>query len=85
VLQQIFIGRKHGGSLGVDVLHRAESIFLIAAHGDRVVGARNLEDVEAVVCCRYELGQGWVVEDGIVGQRDVGDVKVEAFRSVDVL
>jgi hypothetical protein len=37
-----------------------------------------------VVRCRHELCQGWVAEDGIAGQRDVGDVEVEAFRPVVV-
>jgi hypothetical protein len=37
-----------------------------------------------VVCCRHELGQGWVAEDGVVGQRDVGDVQVKAFCPVVV-
>jgi hypothetical protein len=34
-------------------------------------------------CC-HEPCQGWVAEDGIVWQRDVGDVKVEAFCPVVV-
>jgi hypothetical protein len=48
MLQQIFIGDEHGGGLTVDMLHRMESILFIAAHGDRAVGAWNLEDVASM-------------------------------------
>jgi hypothetical protein len=34
-------------------------------------------------CC-HEPGQGWIAEDGIVWQRNVGDIKVEAFCPVVV-
>jgi hypothetical protein len=47
MFQQVFVGGEHGGGLTVDMLHRSESVLLVAAHADRAVGARNLEDVEA--------------------------------------
>jgi hypothetical protein len=34
-------------------------------------------------CC-HEPCQGWIAEDGIVWQRDLGDVEVEAFCPVVV-
>jgi hypothetical protein len=37
-----------------------------------------------VMRCRHESCQGWVAKDGIVRQRDVGDVEVEAFCPVVV-
>jgi hypothetical protein len=37
-----------------------------------------------VVRCHHELCQGWVDKDGVVRQRDVGDVEVEAFRPIVV-
>jgi hypothetical protein len=49
------------------------------------IGAGNLGDVEAVVHCYHEPCQGWVAEDGIVRQRDVGNIKVEAFCPVVLL
>ena len=33
---------------------------------------------------RHELGQGWIPEDGIVWQADVGDVKVDELGVVVV-
>ena len=33
---------------------------------------------------RHELGQGWIPEDGIVWQTDVGDVKVDELGTVVV-
>ena len=32
----------------------------------------------------HELGQGWVPEDGVVWQMDVGDVKVDELDAVVV-
>ena len=32
----------------------------------------------------HELGQGWILEDGIVRQADVGDVKVDELGVVVV-
>jgi hypothetical protein len=61
------------------MLHRSESILLIAPHGDCAVGARNLEDIEAMMRCCHKPCQGWVAENGIVWQRNVGDVEVEAL------
>ena len=33
---------------------------------------------------RHELGQGWIPEDGIVRQVDVGDVEVDELGAVVV-
>jgi hypothetical protein len=37
-----------------------------------------------VMRCRHESCQGWVAEDGILRQCNVGNVKVEAFYPVVV-
>ena len=34
---------------------------------------------------RHELGQGWIPEDGIVWQADVGDIKVNELGAVVVV
>jgi hypothetical protein len=34
--------------------------------------------------CRRESCQGWIAQDGVVRQRDVGDIEVEAFCPVVV-
>ena len=34
---------------------------------------------------RHELGQGWIPEDGIVRQVDVGDVEVDELGAVVVV
>jgi hypothetical protein len=52
VFQQILVGGEHGDGLTVDMLHRSESVLFVAAHGDHAVGARNLEDVEAMNLAR---------------------------------
>jgi hypothetical protein len=31
--------------------------------GDHAIGARNLEDVKAVMRCRHKSCQGWVAQD----------------------
>ena len=33
---------------------------------------------------RHELGQGWILEDGIIWQADVGDVEVDKLGVVVV-
>ena len=37
-----------------------------------------------MVCCRHELGESWVPEDGIVRQANVGDVEVDELGVVVV-
>ena len=37
-----------------------------------------------MVSHRHELGQGWVPENGVVWQTDVGDVEVDELRAVVV-
>ena len=37
-----------------------------------------------MVCHHHELGQGWIPEDGIVRQVDVGDVEVDELGAVVV-
>ena len=42
----------------------------------------HLENIEAMVGHCHELGQGWIPEDGIVRQVDVGDVEVDELGVV---
>ena len=42
------------------------------------------KDIVAVMSHGHELGQGWVPEDGIVWQANVGDVKVNELGAVVV-
>ena len=58
-------------------LEGAHCISLFAWDRDDPTAPWHLEDVVAVVCHCHELGQGWIPEDGIVWQTDVGDVEVD--------
>ena len=44
----------------------------------------HLEDIVAMMGHRHELGQGWVPEDGVVWQENVGDVEVDELGAVIV-
>ena len=57
---------------------------LFAGHRDDPTASWHLEDVVAVVGHRHELGQGWVPEDGVIRQTDVGDVEVDELGAVVV-
>ena len=50
-------------------------LFLRTGYDDSTA-SRHLEDIVAVMGHRHELGQGWIPEDGVVWQVDVGDVEV---------
>ena len=65
-------------------LERAHRILLFAGDCDDSAASRHLEDIVAVMGHRHELGQGWIPEDGVVWQVDVGDVEVDEFVAVVV-
>ena len=65
-------------------LEGAHRISLFAGDHDDSAASWHLEDVVAVVGHRHELGQGWIPEDGIVRQTDVGDVEVDELGAVVV-
>jgi hypothetical protein len=73
VFQQILVGGEVCGGLMVDMLYGAKSVFLIAAHGDRAVGARHLENVEWVV---KKLRFCWVGHGTGLICRSSGSVKL---------
>ena len=56
----------------------------MAGDRDDPAASWHLEDVVATVCHCHELGQGWIPEDGIVRQVDVGDVEVDELGAVVV-
>ena len=52
--------------------------------GDDSTASWHLEDIVPMVRHCHELGQGWVPEDGVVWQTDVGDVEVDELGAVVV-
>ena len=65
-------------------LKGAHRISFLAGDRDDPAASWHLEDILAVVGHRHELGQGWILEDGIVRQVDMGDVKVDELGAVVV-
>ena len=65
-------------------LERAHRILLLAGDRDDVAVPWHLEDIVAMMGHRHELGQGWVPEDRIIWQADVGDVEVDELGAVVV-
>ena len=51
---------------------------------DDSAASRHLEDIVAVMGHRHELGQGWIAEDSVVWQVDLGNVEVDEFGAVVV-
>ena len=51
---------------------------------DHPAASRHLEDIVTMVSHCHELGQGWIPEDGIVWQANVGDVEVNELGAVVV-
>ena len=49
--------------------------------GDAIT-PRELDHVVRVVPNGHELRQGWVAENGVVGQRDVHHFKIEALSAI---
>ena len=66
------------------MLKRTHCIPFLTRHCDDPTAPWHLEDIVAVVSHCHELGQGWVPEDGIVWQANVGDVKVNELGVVVV-
>ena len=58
-------------------LEGAHHIFFFAGDCDDSATSWHLEDIVTMVGHRHELGQGWIPEDGIVWQADVGDIEVD--------
>ena len=50
--------------------------------GDGAAAAGNLDHVVGVVCDGHEFGEGGVAEDAVVGQANMGDVKVDLLCAV---
>ena len=65
-------------------LEGAHCISFFAWDRDDSAASRHLQDIVAVMSHRHELGQGWIPEDGVVWQVDVGDVEVDEFGAVVV-
>ena len=65
-------------------LERAHRISFFARDCGDPAASWHLEDVVAVVHHSHELGQGWIPEDGIVWQTDVGNVEVDELGAVVV-
>ena len=63
---------------------RTHSVSLFTRHSDDSTAPWLLEDIVAVMGHGHELGQGWVPEDGIVRQANVGDVEVNELGAVVV-
>ena len=54
-------------------LERTHCILLLTGDCDDSTASWHLEDMVAMVSHCHELGQGWVPEDGIVWQANVGE------------
>ena len=65
-------------------LKGAHYISFFAGDRDDPAASWHLEDIVAMVGHRHELGQGWIPEDGIVRQVDVGDIEVDELGAVVV-
>ena len=65
-------------------LEGAHRISFLAGACDDSAVSWHLEDIVAVMGHRHELGQGWVPEDRIIRQPDVGDVEVDELGVVVV-
>ena len=63
-------------------LEGAHRISFFAWDRDDSAASWHLEDIVAVMGHRHKLGQGWVPEDRIVWQTDVGDIKVNELGTV---
>ena len=63
-------------------LEGAHCISFFTWDRDDPAASRHLEDIVAVMGHGYELGQGWVPEDGIVWQADVRDIKANELCAV---
>ena len=63
-------------------LEGAHRISFFVGDCDDPAAPWHLEDVLAMVRDRHELGQGWIPEDGIVWQTNVGDVEVDELGAV---
>jgi hypothetical protein len=68
----------------VGALEGAHRVLLIAGVRDDAAAPWHLEDVVTMVSCCHELGEGWIPEDGVVREADVGDVKVNELGVVVV-
>ena len=65
-------------------LKRTHCIPFLTRHCDDSTASGHLEDIVAMVSHYHELGKGWVPEDGIVWQANVGDVEVNELGAVVV-
>ena len=65
-------------------LEGAHRVSFFAWNCDDFAASWHLEDIVAVMGHRHELGQGWVPEDRIAWQVDLGDVKVDELDAVVV-
>ena len=65
-------------------LEGAHRISFLAGDCDDPTTSWHLEDVVAVVRHCHELGQGWIPEDGIVRQTNVGDAEFDELGAVVV-
>ena len=65
-------------------LEGAHRVSFLARDCDDSAASWHLEDIVAVMGHRHELGQGWVPEDRIVWQANVGDVEVNELGAVVV-
>ena len=65
-------------------LKGAHHISFFAWDRDDSATSWHLEDIVAVMGHRHELGQGWIPEDGVVWQTDMGDVEVDLLGAVVV-
>ena len=68
----------------VSALERAHRVLLLAGDRDDTDSPWHLEDVVAVMGYCHKLGEGWIPEDGVVRQADVGDIKVDELGVVVV-
>ena len=66
-------------------LERTDCIPLLTRHRDDSAASWHLEDIVVVMSHCHELGQSWVLEDGIVRQANVGDVEVNELGAVVVV
>ena len=66
-------------------LEGAHRISFFTWDHDDPAASRHLEDIVAVMGHRHELGQGWIPEDGVVWQVDVGDVEVDELGAAVVV
>ena len=59
-----------------------DRVLHLSSDGDAAITPRQLDHVVRVVRNSHELWQGWIAEDGVVGEADVCHIEVETLGAI---